>query len=66
MKRELEYTVGGKINWCSHDEKSMKVPKKPKTTTILSRNYNSRYTSEENENTELKRYMHHNIHSYLQ
>lgn len=28
MKRELEYMVGGNINWCSHDEKSMKVPKK--------------------------------------
>ena len=45
-------------------ENSVEVPQKTKNrTTIWSRNSTSGYKSEENENTNSKRYMHSNIHS---
>ena len=62
-KREPLNTIGGnklvqslwKIVWRCH--------KKTKNrTTIYSRNYNSGYSSEENENTNLPRYSHSHVH----
>ena len=44
-------------------EKSIEIPQNTKNrTTIQSSNPNSEYLSEENENTNLKRYMHTYVH----
>ena len=58
------YTAGGKVNWCSHYDNNREVPQETKNkTTILYSNFTARYTTQDNENTNSKRYMHTNIHS---
>ena len=47
-------------------ENSMKIPQKVKNiTTIWYSNSTTGYTSEENKNTNLKKYMHPNVHNRI-
>ena len=65
-KREPSCTVGGNVN-AATVKNSMKVPQKIKNrTTIRSSNSTSGYLSEENENTNLKRYMLCSLQHYFQ
>ena len=58
-KRELSYTISGKVNWRSHYGKSMESPQKIKNrTTIWSSNPASGYLSEGNGDTCLERHLH--------
>ena len=58
VKREPLCTVGGNVNWCSHYENTMKFPQKIKNrTTKWSHDSTSGFSSEENQNTNSKRYM---------
>ena len=62
-KREPLCTAGGNINWHSYYGKQYGDYLKIKNrTTIWSSNSTSGYLSEENENTNLKRYMHSYVH----
>ena len=60
-KRESFYTIGGKVDWCSHYGEQYEVPSKTKNrTTIWSNNPTSGHIPGENHNS--KRYMHPNVH----
>ena len=62
-KRDPLGTLAGKVNWCSHYLKQHKDSSKIKNiNTISSSNSIPGYLSEENKNTNLKIYMHPNIH----
>ena len=62
-KREHLYSGIGNVNWYSHYENSMEVPQTTKSrTTIWFSNSISGYTSEKKKKTNLKKYMHLNIH----
>ena len=59
VKTEHLSTVGRNIKWCSHSGKQYGGSSKTENrTTIWSSNSTSGYLSEENKNTNLKRYMH--------
>ena len=62
-KREPN-TVGGNVSWCSrYGKQYMEAPQKIKNiTTKQSRNFTSEYLSEENKNTNWKRFMQPHIH----
>ena len=62
-KRDPLGTLAGKINWCSHYLKQHKSSSKIKNiNTTSSSNSIPGYLSEENKHTNLKIYMHPNIH----
>ena len=62
-KRDPLGTLAGKVNLCSHYLKQHKCSSKIKNiNTLSSRNSIPGYLSEENKNTNLKIYMHPNIH----
>ena len=62
-KRDPLGTLAGKVNWCSHYLKQHKGSSKIKNiNTISFSNSIPGYLSEENKNTNLKIYMHPNIH----
>jgi len=48
-KKELSYTVGGNVNWCSHS--GMQVLKKLKRVTIRCSNPTLGHTTRENSNS---------------
>jgi len=65
-KRDPLGTLAGKVNWCSHYLKQHKDSSKIKNiNTISSSNSIPGYLSEENKNTNLKIYMHPNIHKSI-
>ena len=62
-KREPLCTVGGNINWYSHFGKQYGNHQKLKNrSSIWPSNSTSGYLSEQNKNTNLKRYMHSHVH----
>ena len=64
-KREPSNSIGGNTTWYSYYGKQYEVPQKLKNrTTIWFRNSAPTYISEENENTNLKRYVHLNIQQF--
>ena len=63
-KRESSYTVGGNVNWCSHyGEQYGSSWKKLKIVTIWPCNPTPEHISRKDENSNLKRCMHPNVHS---
>ena len=61
-KREPSYTTGGNVNWCSHYGKQYGGSSKTKNRiTVWTSNPTPGHISRQNYN--LKRYMHHSIHS---
>ena len=65
-KKEPLYTVGGNVNWCNHYGKWYGYSSKfENRTTISSSNSTPGYKAKENENTNLKRYTHFNVHSSI-
>ena len=65
-KREPLCTIGKNANFAATMENSMEVPQKIKNRTITwSSNSTSGYLCEENENTNLKRYMNFYVHSII-
>ena len=62
-KKEPSYIVGGNVNWCGHDGKQYGAGSNNKNrTTRRSSNSTPGFLSEENKNTNLKRYMHSCVH----
>ena len=65
-RKEPSCTVGGSVNLCSHYGKHYGCASKIKNRAIIwSRNSSPGYSSEENENTDSKRYMHLSVHSII-
>ena len=62
-KREFFYPIGKNVNWCSHCRELSS--KSWKQSHLWSSNSTPGYISRENENTNLKRYMHPNVHSSI-
>ena len=65
-KRELSYTVSGDVNWCSNSGKEYRrLSKNENRTTIWPSNSTPGDISERNKNSNLKRYMHSNVHGNI-
>ena len=60
------HTVGGNVNWYSHNENSMMFPQKIKNRNIWSCSRTSRYISERNRITISKRYLYFHVHFHIQ
>ena len=61
-KSEHSSTVGGDANWCSQYGKQYGSPPKFKNITVIRfSNSTSEYLSNENEDANLKRYVHFNV-----
>ena len=61
-KRELSYSAGGNVNWCSHYGKQCSSSR---NNIIIQEFHSFGYISKENENSNLKRYTHPNVHSNI-
>ena len=61
-KRELSYSAGGNVNWCSHYGKQCNSSR---NNIIIQEFHSFGYISKENENSNLKRYTHPNVHSNI-
>ena len=62
-KREHWYSAGGNVNWCSHYGKQ--YGDSSRNDTMIQQFHSFGCISKENENSNLKRYMHPNVHSNL-
>ena len=65
-KREPLYTVGGNVNWYSHYGKQYgDSPKNKKQNYHTIQEFTSEYLSQDNENTNSKRYMYPKVHGSI-
>ena len=62
-EKELSYTVDGNVNWYTHHKEQHGVFSNNNNNNNNSRKITPGHISRKNENSNLKRYMHRNVHS---